>query len=44
MTPGRNGVPAAVVLPQPSGSCSFLVRFQLTMSDQPLVALDGFQE
>ena len=42
MTPGRSGVPAAVVLPQPSGSCSLLVRFQVTSASQPLVALDGF--
>ena len=44
MTPGNSGVPAAVVLPQPSGSCSFLVRFHVTMPLHPLVALEGFHE
>ncbi len=42
ITPGRSGVPAAVVLPQPSGSCSFFERFHVTSTSHPLVALDGF--
>jgi|HubBroStandDraft_4_1064222.scaffolds.fasta_scaffold1122071_1 hypothetical protein len=43
MTPGKSGVPAAVVLPQPSGSCSSSVRFHVTSTDHPVVALDGSQ-
>lgn len=38
------GVPAAVVLPHPSGRTSFFVRFQVTTALHPEVALEGFHE